>query len=248
MDMPTNLPDFVLKLDVLSILTVAVGVLVLVHLVPYLADPHGIRSYPGPFVARFSKLWLARLAMEGRTATALRKAHEEYGTLALSQPNARTLLNPLSAILVGPFVRISPDEVSIAHPEALHTIYAHSSGAIKSPMYDAFAVLGGTARSAFNTTPREEHARRRKLLTHAMSAKALADFEPVIYHYERSLLEQWDDMCAAGVKGISGAKGDCTWQARDGRAWFDCLPCEDLHALFTTKVLMPPYMVQLLGL
>lgn len=68
-------------LDVTSIVCVLATVVILTYLVPYLVDPHGLRSYPGPFVAKFSKLWMAQAALQGRTATAVREMHKKYGTI-----------------------------------------------------------------------------------------------------------------------------------------------------------------------
>lgn len=126
---------------------------------------------------------------------------------------------------IGTFVRISPDEVSVADPEALQAIYSHSSGTIKSNLYAAFDAIPH-AHSIFTVRSREEHARKRKILAHTMSPKTLAEFEPAIYRYERMLVRNWDEMCAAAAKGLSGIKGDCSWSAREGRAWFDCMPCK----------------------
>ena len=126
--------------------------------------------------------------------------------------------------MLGTFVRISPNQVSICHPEALQKIYAHSSNALKSPMYDGFAPFD-EARSVFETISREDHSRKRKMMTHIMSAKNLEEFSPVIYTYGRMFVKHWDDMCSAGTNGLGGTKGDCTWRAYDGRAWFNAMPC-----------------------
>lgn len=53
---------------------------ILVHLVPYLFDPHGIRSYPGPFLAKFSHIWLAIVAKEEHRSEVIHELHKKYGT------------------------------------------------------------------------------------------------------------------------------------------------------------------------
>lgn len=62
-----------------SIAVFVVVAIAVAHLVPYLVDEHGIRAYPGPWLARLSKLWLARAALQGRTGAAVHELHEKYG-------------------------------------------------------------------------------------------------------------------------------------------------------------------------
>jgi benzoate 4-monooxygenase len=95
---------------------------------------------------------------------------------------------------------------------------------LKSPFYDAFAPFGA-ARSVFDTTSREDHARKRKLTSHIMSAKSLEEFSSVIFKYDRMLVRHWDEMCAMAAKGMSGTKGECTWKAEGQRAWLNVMPC-----------------------
>lgn len=83
---------------------------------------------------------------------------------------------PLST-QTGTFVRIGPNEISIASPEALPIVYAHGNGALKSDFYDAF-VAGSGIRGLFNTRDRAAHTRKRKMVSHVFSATAIANFEP----------------------------------------------------------------------
>ena len=53
---------------------------ILVHLVPWLVDPHGLRAFPGPWLARFSDLWLGRVAQRGHRSEVVHEMHEKYGT------------------------------------------------------------------------------------------------------------------------------------------------------------------------
>ncbi len=92
-------------------------------------------------------------------------------------------------------------------------------------MYDAFAPFGA-ARSIFNTRDREEHTRKRRLLAHMFAAKSLLEVAPIIYSHERLFVKHWDEMCGSAAKGNGGTKGDCTWEAKDGRAWFNAMPCK----------------------
>jgi benzoate 4-monooxygenase len=84
------------------------------HVVPWLVDPYGIRDVPGPFLAKFSDLWLGRVAALGHRSEVVHKLHAMYG----------------------PLVRIAPNHVSIADPTALQIVYAHGNGALKSNFYE----------------------------------------------------------------------------------------------------------------
>ena len=54
-------------------------VVVLVHIVPYVLDAHGIRAFPGPFWAKFTDLWLGKVAAGGHRSEHIYRLHEKYG-------------------------------------------------------------------------------------------------------------------------------------------------------------------------
>ncbi|KDR80199.1 hypothetical protein GALMADRAFT_242488 [Galerina marginata CBS 339.88] len=171
--------------------------IVLVHLIPYLLDPHGIRQYPGPFLAKFSDLWLGWVSKDGHRSEVVHSMHQKYG----------------------PIVRIAPNHVSIAEPDALSVVYAHGNGALKSEFYDAFVSI---RRGVFNTRDRHEHARKRKIISHIFSQKSVVEFEPQIRVYVQMLINQWDRLYDMALKGSSGPEGE-GWKGEGGRLWLDCL-------------------------
>lgn len=69
------------------------------------------RDIPGPFLATVSPLWRLQGALNGTLHKDVTAAHRKYGTI----------------------VRIAPDEVSIADPEAIKIIYGHNAGFTKVP-------------------------------------------------------------------------------------------------------------------
>ncbi|TRM63528.1 cytochrome P450 [Schizophyllum amplum] len=171
----------------------------LYHLVPYVLDVHRLRGYPGPALAKFSDLWLGMVSRGGHRSETVHELHEKYG----------------------PFVRIAPNHISIAHPDALQTVYAHGNGALKSDFYDAFVAIH---RGLFNTRDRAEHTRKRKIVSHIFSQKSVNEFEPHVRTYVGQLLDRWDAMYDQAVKGGSGSDGESGWTGRDGRLWLDLLP------------------------
>ena len=134
------------------------------------------------------------------------------------------ILFVLSSFL-GPFVRLAPNHLSIADPDALSIIYGHGNGALKSGFYDAFVSIG---RGVFSTRDRLEHSRKRKIISHIFSQKSVTEFEPQIRLYVSMLIEQWDRLFALAAKGLSGTDGEGGWKGKDGRLWLDCLPCKCL--------------------
>ena len=66
----------------LNLLCVFVPVwLVLYYLLPYFTTYECNRAIPGPFVAKFSNIWLASHAKKGRKFAAVDEAHRKYGKI-----------------------------------------------------------------------------------------------------------------------------------------------------------------------
>ena len=81
---------------------------VVYYLLPYIRN-HAIRDVPGPKLAPFSNIWLLYQCRWGRRYRAVDEAHKKYG----------------------PLVRIQPDHVSVADPDAIPVIYSHGGGWLK---------------------------------------------------------------------------------------------------------------------
>lgn len=123
-------------------------------------------------------------------------------------------------------MRIAPNHISISDPDALHSVYAHGNGVLKSNFYDAFVSIG---RGVFNTRDRAEHARKRKLISHIFSPKSVLEFEPHVRFHVGALINQWDRLCSMAENGLTGPEGEGGWTGRNGLLWLDCLPCTCLE-------------------
>lgn len=55
------------------------GTFLVVHIVPWLWDTHKIRAYPGPFIAKFSDIWLGYISKKGHRSERVHEAHLKYG-------------------------------------------------------------------------------------------------------------------------------------------------------------------------
>ena len=82
-----GLMDVLLNLDLKSTVILAVGLLLLVHVIPYLVDPHAIRGYPGPFVANFTDLWLGRISALGHRSEVVHDLHQKHGESTKCSPH-----------------------------------------------------------------------------------------------------------------------------------------------------------------
>jgi hypothetical protein len=76
---------------------------------------HPLRKYPGPFLARLSKLWLASVCRDGETLRVVRELHKKYGDI----------------------VRIGPNELSFANADAIPIIYSPRPHLVKGTWYTA---------------------------------------------------------------------------------------------------------------
>lgn len=102
---------------------------------------------------------------------------------------------------------------------------------MKSDFYDAFVALRPTL---FNTRSREDHARKRRNISHAFSMKRILEVEPITRSHACELIERLDQLCSAAAKGLSGTEGKGGWYGEDGRLWFDCIPWYHYMAFDTT--------------
>jgi len=92
-----------------------------------------IRDIPGPFFASIGTFWQMYHVSKGDYPIALSKLHEKHGGP----------LPPLSSLYIsdasaGPFVRISNNEVSINHPDAVTSMLA--ANIEKGHFYNLFAI------------------------------------------------------------------------------------------------------------
>ncbi|CCO31784.1 hypothetical protein BN14_05834 [Rhizoctonia solani AG-1 IB] len=174
------------------------ALLVAYYLVPYLRDPHEYRRrFSGPWLASFSGSWLSRSASSGHHYQNILKAHEKYGK----------------------FVRIAPNHISIADPDALEEVYGHSNGLLKSEFYDAFITVDGN-RNTFSIRDKAIHTAKRKRIANIFSPQNIVAFEPRVRIHIQRFCEQLDMRCEQAAMGASGFN----WTAKNGRAVLNSCP------------------------
>lgn len=224
-----NVLKSVMVLDHLSLSTILASsalVVVLLHLIPYLVDRYKLRAFPGPLGAKFSDAWLGVVSYHGHRSEVVHQLHLKHGMSV-----SFSLLYE-DQLLSGPFVRLAPNHISIASPDALPVVYGHGNGTLKSGFYDAFVSI---QRGLFNTRDRQDHSRKRKIVAHIFAQKSVLEFESQIRVFIGQLVGQWERLCdlAASGKETMGTEGE-GWVARNDWVWLDCLPCKHFRPFSTS--------------
>ncbi|KAK9780685.1 putative Benzoate 4-monooxygenase [Seiridium cardinale] len=166
--------------------------LLLYYLTPYFWTYRHLRNIPAPFAAQFTNLWLLYTCRKAKRCEYIHDAHKH----------------------LGPVVRIQPNHVSIADPEAIQVIYGHGNGLLKSSWYDAFVSVG---RSIFNTRDRAAHARKRKIVSHTFSPRTVRQLEPYVQQKIEVFVNRWDQIATEERRQTDGyAQIEC-------RQWFNFL-------------------------
>ncbi|GLA83012.1 hypothetical protein AtubIFM56815_007203 [Aspergillus tubingensis] len=128
---------------------------------------HPLRSFPGPPLAKVSKLWSRIGNRTGRKSDRIHEAHLKYG----------------------PVVRIGPNELSFAEPAAARAIYTSLALVKEETFYRAKTVFH--ENHLFSTRDVQAHRQRRKLFARGYSQAAMLEFEPHISNKIDMVLKQW---------------------------------------------------------
>lgn len=157
------------------------GLLLIYFLQRFLNDP--LRRIPGPFIARFTNLWIVAQCRLLRRSQVVVNMHRKYGK----------------------FVRISPNHISISDPKAMQEIYGHKAAFTKGPFYDAFFQVRPVI---FTARDPKVHSIKRKYLNAGFSARALTAFESRMDKNIRNLKYALIKRC---VNEASPRLDFCTW-------------------------------------
>ncbi len=171
----SSLPNLLITLGVVFVTTQV--------FLPFFTNWHAA-FVPGPFLAKFTDLWLLLQAKRGNRYEVVHALHKKHGK----------------------FVRLAPNHVSIADHEALQAVYGHSTGTLKPSFYSAFVPPRPFPRGLFNTQDRAEHTRKRKIVSHSFAPKSITNFEPFIRREAQLLLERFDEFADKAKKAPTRAR------------------------------------------
>lgn len=114
-----------------------------------------LRKIPGPFLAKFSPLWLRWVDLSGHRTTTIDRLHQRYG----------------------PTVLIGPSEISLNDIANVKELYGQLTTFMKAPVYETMTL---PPYGIFGLRDKTAHGQRRKLLSHAFSQSNLQECEPLI--------------------------------------------------------------------
>ncbi|CAD6591326.1 MAG: hypothetical protein ASARMPREDX12_005077 [Alectoria sarmentosa] len=164
-----------------------------------------LTRFPGPRLWALTRLLYVISRLRGNLAQDIRQIHEEYGDA----------------------VRVAPNEVSFATPDAwrdVHTTRSCQRLSPKNPLW--YQPPPGQGFSLPTTPNYRDHARRRGLLKGAFTEKALQDLESVIQSYVDLPISSLHDKASSGlsVNMVNWFVGDLGFGEP-----FDCLVDSAYH-------------------
>lgn len=128
---------------------------------------HPLRRFPGPPLARCTRLWARIGNFYGCKSERIHQAHVKYG----------------------PVVRVGPNELSFANPSAARDIYTSDAFSKEETFYRAKRIFHENHMFSFRDP--EAHKQRRKLLARGFSQSAMLEFEANMSTKIEALMDQW---------------------------------------------------------
>ncbi|KAL7267866.1 hypothetical protein RUND412_009532 [Rhizina undulata] len=176
-------------LELMKLFGLGVGVWLL-GVIIYRLYFHPLSKYPGPFLAKITSLHALYHAFRGDRHIVTYEAHKKYG----------------------PYVRLSPNFLTVNTKEGLKEIYGVNKNVQKSDFYRAAAGhWSNYVTSTVSAIDKQEHARKRKVLAHAFTDTALKSME----QYVMPSVETLCNIIATGEQSIDfegGGKGKGKWR------------------------------------
>ena len=135
----------------------------------YARTLHPLRKIPGPFLASVSRFWVVWRIYKGDMEHVQRDLHQRYG----------------------PLIRIAPNEVACADPEAIKKLYPTQSPLTKTDFYPAWA-NGTFSKHAdhFCVTDEKAHSERRRIVNHVYSLSNVLQSEGYIDECSRLFIQR----------------------------------------------------------
>ncbi|KKA25196.1 Uncharacterized protein T310_0787 [Rasamsonia emersonii CBS 393.64] len=154
-----------------------------------------LRNVPGPFLARFSRLWYLRQVLRGDWEKVDIELHRRYG----------------------PIVRIAPNEYSIDDVDAVKIIYGQGSKFTKSPWYIASGNPSSPphASDLFSELSPTRHALNRRQVAQLYSVTNLLKMEPCVRECTALLTARFEEFARSGSNLQKG-------EVVDLQHWLQC--------------------------
>jgi cytochrome P450 len=141
---------------------------------------HPLSKYPGPRLWTATRLGYLFSLWSGWLHTDVQDIHRQYGGI----------------------VRIAPDEISFACPEAWQDIYMNTPGRPAFPKSKLWhGAPSGRANSVLNALDPKEHSRFRKAMDPAFTEKAVRMQEPILQSHVQLFISQLDKLASPKTSG-----------------------------------------------
>ena len=141
---------------------------------------HPLAAYPGPLLARCSRLWYVYNLLQGRLPFEVHKAHQRYGKI----------------------LRIAPDELSCIDSRAWKDVYGFRASKGEVPKDPAFYSMSTGGQDSIIWSPGDSHGQLRRLLSHGFSDKVMRQQETIIRGYVDTAMRKLRDNCEDGKTPI----------------------------------------------
>lgn len=135
---------------------------------------HSLKHFPGPRLWATSRIPYIWTLVKGDLTQRTQELHELYG----------------------PIVRLAPNELSFIDSQAWQDIYGHHQGSLNFPKNPLWMAPGDNGIHSILSANDADHARYRRLLSHAFSERALRQQEYLIQNYIDLLIHRLND-CAS---------------------------------------------------
>ncbi|EED20867.1 cytochrome P450, putative [Talaromyces stipitatus ATCC 10500] len=123
---------------------------------------HPLARYPGPFLAKFTRLYAGWHAWKGDLHIDMQRCHEKYGN----------------------YVRYSPNALLLNTSTGLHDVYGYKSNTQKSQLYNAMVHRAPNTLTLIN---KKAHGRKRRIISQGLSDAALRRYQPAILKHVNEL-------------------------------------------------------------
>ncbi|KAI3597833.1 cytochrome p450, partial [Moniliophthora roreri] len=156
-------------------------------IVAYRLSPlHPLAKYPGPFLARTTKIWTVWKAFDGKLPQYYERLHAQYGSI----------------------VRTGPNEISVIEKDMIPHILG-SQGMPKGPLWEGRRITPSKDKGNYSLIGQRDsnrHAQLRKAWNRAFSAEALLDYQDILVKRARELASRLEATYREGQKQVDIAK------------------------------------------
>lgn len=170
----TFLEEVLERVGVSGIIFLAIALYLFKWAFDLVTDP--LRDIPGPFLSRFTRLWLLRQYVKGDYQKTNVELHEQFG----------------------PIIRVAPNQYSVDSPDAAKIIYGHGSNFTKASWYKPWGHANPEFKNLFNDLDPKSHSVLRRKVANTYSMSSLVSYEPYVDECTTIFLQRLAEFASSG--------------------------------------------------